>query len=31
VELLFRDVYDVGGDRGRLKTWVELARKVFDC
>jgi len=30
VELLFRDVYDVGGDRGRLKTWVELARKVFD-
>ena len=30
VELLFRDVYDVGGDRGRLKTWVELARKVFE-
>ena len=29
VELLFRDVYDVGGDRSRLKTWVELARSVF--
>jgi len=31
VELLFRDVYDIGGDRSRLKTWVELARKVFDA
>ena len=31
VELLFRDVYDIGGDRGRLRTWVELARKVFDA
>ena len=30
VELLFRDVYDIGGDRTRLRTWVELARKVFD-
>ena len=30
VELLFRDVYDVGGDRSRLKTWVELARKIFE-
>lgn len=31
VELLFRDVYTVGGDRTRLRTWVELARKVFDA
>ena len=31
VELLFRDVYDIGGDRGRLRTWVELTRKVFDA
>jgi hypothetical protein len=30
VELLFRDVYDVGGDRTRLARWVELARSVFD-
>jgi len=30
VELLFRDVYDVGGDRSRLARWVELARSVFD-
>ena len=29
VELLFRDVYDVGGDRSRLRTWVEMARSVF--
>jgi hypothetical protein len=29
VELLFRDVYDVGGDRSRLARWVELARAVF--
>jgi len=30
VELLFRDVYDVGGDRSRLARWVNLARSVFD-
>ncbi len=30
VELLFRDVYDIGGDRSRLKTWVDLTKKVFD-
>ena len=30
VELLFRDVYDVGGDRPRLARWVALARSVFD-
>lgn len=30
VELLFRDVYDVGGDRSRLRAWVELARRVFE-
>jgi hypothetical protein len=29
VELLFRDVYDIGGDRSRLRTWTELARSVF--
>jgi hypothetical protein len=29
VELLFRDVYAVGGDRSRLARWVELARSVF--
>ena len=30
VELLFRDVYDVGGDRSRLAQWVSLARSVFE-
>ena len=30
VELLFRDVYDIGGDRSRLSRWVELARSIFD-
>lgn len=30
VELLFRDVYDVGGDHSRLSKWVALARSVFD-
>jgi len=30
VALLFRDVYDVGGDRSRLARWVALARSVFD-
>ena len=30
VELLFRDVYDVGGDRTRLAQWTSLVRKVFD-
>jgi hypothetical protein len=30
VELLFRDVYDVGGDRSRLARWTELAKSVFD-
>ena len=29
VELLFRDVYDVAGDRTRLARWVSLARSVF--
>jgi hypothetical protein len=29
VELLFRDVYDIGGDRSRLARWVSLARSVF--
>jgi len=29
VELLVRDVYDVGGDRSRLARWVSLARSVF--
>ncbi len=31
VELLFRDVYDIGGDRSRLATWVKLARSVFEA
>ena len=31
VEVLFRDVYDVGGDRSRLATWVSLARSVFEA
>jgi hypothetical protein len=31
VELLFRDVYDIGGDRSRLATWVQFARRVFDA
>ena len=30
VELLFRDVYDVGGDRSRLARWVSLVKSVFD-
>lgn len=30
VALLFRDVYDIGGDRSRLSRWVDLARSVFD-
>jgi len=30
VELLYRDVYDIGGDRSRLSDWVALARSVFD-
>ena len=30
VELLFRDVYDIGGDRTRLARWVALARSVFE-
>ena len=29
VEVLFRDVYDVGGDRTRLALWVSLAKSVF--
>ena len=29
-EELFRDVYDVDGDRQRLAPWVELAKSVFD-
>jgi hypothetical protein len=29
VEVLFRDVYDVGGDRTRLTQWVSLARSVL--
>jgi hypothetical protein len=29
VEILFRDVYDVGDDRTRLSRWVSLAKSVF--
>ncbi len=31
VELLFRDVYDIGRDRTRLASWVTLARSVFEA
>jgi hypothetical protein len=31
VELLFRDVYDIGADRSRIRDWVALARSVFDA
>jgi hypothetical protein len=30
VELLFRDVYTLEGDRSRMSRWVSLARSVFD-
>jgi hypothetical protein len=29
VELLFRDVYDIAGDRSRIAAWVSLAKSVF--
>jgi hypothetical protein len=29
VELLFRDVYTIAGDRPRLKRWVEMTRSIF--
>jgi len=29
VELLFRDVYDIAGDRTRIAAWVSLAKSVF--
>ena len=31
VELLFRDLYDIDGDRVRLARWVDLARSVFQA
>ena len=31
VELLFRDLYAIEGDRGRLARWVGLARSVFQA
>ncbi len=29
VEILFRDVYTVNGDRGRLKKWVDMTKSIF--
>ncbi len=29
VELLFRDIYTIDGDRGRLAQWVSLAKSIF--
>ena len=29
VEILFRDVYTINGDRSRLRRWVDLAKSVF--
>jgi hypothetical protein len=31
VELLFRDIYDIAGDRSRLARWVAMARAAFDA
>jgi hypothetical protein len=31
VELLFRDLYTVDGDRCRLAKWVEMTKAVFEC
>jgi hypothetical protein len=31
VELLFRDLYAITGDRARLARWVSLARSVFEA
>jgi arsenate reductase-like glutaredoxin family protein len=31
IELLFRDLYDINGDRSRLKRWVEMTRAEFEC
>lgn len=29
LELLFRDLYDIGGERERLAKWVNLAKRIF--
>ncbi len=29
LELLFRDLYDIGGERGRLRQWTDLVRQVW--
>lgn len=29
VEILFRDVYTIGGDRARLRRWVDMTKAVF--
>ena len=31
VELLFRDLYTVNGERGRLAKWVKMTKAVFEC
>ena len=30
VELLFRDLYSIDGDRARLRKWIEMTRAVFE-
>jgi hypothetical protein len=30
VEILFRDLYTIDGDRRRLRQWVEMTRAVFE-
>jgi len=29
VEILFRDLYDVAGERSRIPAWVAMAKSVF--
>ena len=29
VEILFRDVYDINGDRSRLRKWVDMTKAIF--
>jgi hypothetical protein len=29
LEILYRDVYTVGGDRGRLRKWVDMTKAIF--
>jgi hypothetical protein len=29
LEILFRDVYTVNGDRARLRKWVDMTKSIF--